>query len=364
MGGVAFRVAPKGQLELTVEVRRRHQPNAGERIATALRAFGEHRPVQVRVIPPGSLAHMARDGRRQRYGSSRLDATHPLAPLATANGGELPRLEWTLAEEGFGSIERLQLFQELEQLVHRPLPEELQSADVRFGDLVSWLDVETGQVERPEEVIGGHRWAGRVARRLVQRVVTLDVQGAEFLPAEGPMLLCPNHRSLLDPLVVAAALSRHRADRVRVAVWDRQVRQGLRRHLFRLIPHLEVSRGRGADRSVREAATLLGSGESLIWHPEGHRSRSGKLLPFHPAAVWLACRTGTPLVPVAIAGTEQVLEPSRRIPRLLTPEGRPRVRVRFLAPFPVPASLEDGEASTLTEALRGVIRDALEGLES
>ena len=59
------------------------------------------------------------------------------------------------------------------------------------------------------------------------------------------------------------------------------------------------------------AARILSSGGALLFFPEGHRSRSGELQPFYSGAFKLAVETGTPIVPLCIKGTNEVLPPGR-----------------------------------------------------
>ncbi len=75
----------------------------------------------------------------------------------------------------------------------------------------------------------------------------------------------------------------------------------------------------GSSREVLERADLiLKSGACLLFFPEGHRSRTGRLQPLRKGAFLIAARNNVPIVPVAIRGTEylggfrsQLLSPCR-----------------------------------------------------
>ena len=97
-------------------------------------------------------------------------------------------------------------------------------------------------------------------------------------------------------------------------------------------------------------------GEVLGMYPEGTR-KPGVLQPFLLGAAWLALRTGAPLLPVAIRGTEAAMPPDRRLP------ARVPVRVTFAPPIPVDpvddAPTRRKEAVRLTAELRGEIEGML-----
>lgn len=61
------------------------------------------------------------------------------------------------------------------------------------------------------------------------------------------------------------------------------------------------------DRALARCSEHLMNKASLVFFPEGHRSRDGKLARFYSGAFKLAVQTGTPIVPMCIAGTDQLL---------------------------------------------------------
>ena len=75
----------------------------------------------------------------------------------------------------------------------------------------------------------------------------------------------------------------------------------------RLVAGFPVRRTGGGSEDLRSARELLEAGRTVVVFPEGTRSRTGELAPFHSGAIRLAAAAGVPIVPVAIVGTRDVL---------------------------------------------------------
>jgi 1-acyl-sn-glycerol-3-phosphate acyltransferase len=96
--------------------------------------------------------------------------------------------------------------------------------------------------------------------------------------------------------------------------------------------------------ALRRAQDLLRSGGCLGMFPEGTRSHGAGLGAGEPGSALIALRSGAPIVPIAIWGTEHV-----KLPRDLFFK-RTRVHIRFGEPFHLPtvrkATREDIESGT------------------
>jgi long-chain acyl-CoA synthetase len=179
---------------------------------------------------------------------------------------------------------------------------------------------------KPSERVTGRLLYG-VNTLLTRGYFRLRARGTETLPA-GPFLLCPNHVSDLDPLMVAGALPS--------AVRERLAWAAARSRVFgnRLYPLLARSvqvfpvDDRVPTVAVDLAVETLGAGGVQVWFPEGWRSPDGSLLPFQPGVGHVILRSAAPVVPVLISGTLEALPRDRRLPRPA------RVTVTFGAPIP------------------------------
>jgi 1-acyl-sn-glycerol-3-phosphate acyltransferase len=145
----------------------------------------------------------------------------------------------------------------------------------------------------------------------------------------GPLIVVCNHLSLVDPPLLAASLPR----RLRFLA-KRELFSSPALGLFvRASQSIPLGR-RATDReALAHAEAHLRSGGVLAIFPEGQRSPNGLLQPGKAGVGYLALRTGAPLVPVAMTGTERL----RRPWRVFT---RPVLKVRVGEPFAVGGPVE------------------------
>ena len=156
------------------------------------------------------------------------------------------------------------------------------------------------------------------------------VEGLEHVPRTGPMLVVANHCSNLDPPTVGWAVG-HRTGRIIHFMAKEEMRSwpvaGL---LARDSGVIFVRRGAGDRSAQRLALATLERGGALGVFPEGTRSRDGRLAEGRAGAALLAMRTGVPIVPVGVAGTQHLFRDRRLVPR------RSKVTIRIGPTFQLP----------------------------
>lgn len=134
------------------------------------------------------------------------------------------------------------------------------------------------------------------------------------LDRPGPLILAPVHRSHLDSVLVACQSQR----RIRALGKESLFTTPGVSYVCAALGAIPVRRGE-ADRDALVAAQmLLDRGEAMIVFPEGGRRSGDEVGPLFDGAAWLAARTGAPVVPIGIAGTEQVLPTGARRPHRST----------------------------------------------
>lgn len=140
----------------------------------------------------------------------------------------------------------------------------------------------------------------RPVHRLVTALIPLRVVGRERLPPRGPYIVAANHVSWLDPPAIEFALEipiRYMAKREVFGV-------PLVGGFLRALGNFPVRRGESDRRALDTALRVLEAGQPLGFFPEGTRSRDGRLRRGKPGIAFLARRSGAPVVPVAIRGTQ------------------------------------------------------------
>jgi 1-acyl-sn-glycerol-3-phosphate acyltransferase len=150
----------------------------------------------------------------------------------------------------------------------------------------------------------------------------LRISGAEHIPAEGPAIVAPNHKSFWDSFFVAAATRRHVRYMGKVELF-----QGPWGRVLVRLGAFPVRRGEADAEALATARTILRQGGLLALFPEGTRIRDPDHLGApRRGAGRLALETGAPVVPAAITGSERLF---------LGPLPKPkRVQVAFAEPIP------------------------------
>jgi 1-acyl-sn-glycerol-3-phosphate acyltransferase len=165
--------------------------------------------------------------------------------------------------------------------------------------------------------------SGILARFLIWLLGRLELYGVEHIPRSGPVILAANHLSNADPVIVAAVLPRATVFMAKEELLKIPGMLWVVRHFG----SFTVRRGAADREAIRRALEALEQGRALGVFPEGTRSRSGALGEPHAGVGMLALRTGAPVVPIAITGTDQV-SPTKLLWR------RPRIIVRVGEPMP------------------------------
>jgi 1-acyl-sn-glycerol-3-phosphate acyltransferase len=165
------------------------------------------------------------------------------------------------------------------------------------------VDIVRGSLDR-DTVDARTRWFGRRVIELLG--IDLIATGAHLVPSDRAYVYMSNHQSHLDIPVLYATLPSPtirmlaKKELFEIPLWGR----GLRAAEF-----VEVDRGNHASamRSIEYAAGLVRDGVSIYLAPEGTRSRTGEIGPLKKGGFHLAKETGTPIVPVALRGTIDIL---------------------------------------------------------
>jgi 1-acyl-sn-glycerol-3-phosphate acyltransferase len=179
----------------------------------------------------------------------------------------------------------------------------------------------------------------------------LDVQGSEHIPDEGGAVLASTHVSYIDFIFVG--LGAHPKRRLvrfmaKKQVFDHPVSGPLMRGMH----HIPVDRKAGAA-AYDEALRALKEGELIGVFPEATINRAFDVKDLKTGAARMAIETGTPLIPVAIWGTQRIWTKGR--PRNLRRRGIP---VTIVVGEPIPVAPGD-DLALVTQRLHDRLREML-----
>lgn len=207
----------------------------------------------------------------------------------------------------------------------------------------SLVDIARNSLDR-HSVDERARWFGKRVVELLE--IDLVVHGAERVPPGRAYVYMSNHQSHLDiPMLYASLPSPTirmlaKKELFQIPLWGR----GLREAEFIEVDRTNPGKAR---RSIEHAKSLVREGVSIYLAPEGTRSRDGRINKLKKGGFHLAVDTGTPIVPVAIAGTIDILPRGGKAMQT----GK-TVEVTIGAPIPVEGRDLEGLSREVSEFLK------------
>ncbi|MBP6965634.1 MAG: 1-acyl-sn-glycerol-3-phosphate acyltransferase [Armatimonadetes bacterium] len=148
-----------------------------------------------------------------------------------------------------------------------------------------------------------YRFGRFLSRLLFTLTGRLESIGSESIPEAGGVIVCSNHISHLDPPAVGAGMSRQ----VHFMAKEELFRVPVLGELIRRVGAFPVRRGTADRRALKRAIELLNEGHVVGLFPEGTRSTDGKLRSPEPGVGLIVLKSGAPVVPAAVSGTNRVL---------------------------------------------------------
>jgi 1-acyl-sn-glycerol-3-phosphate acyltransferase len=219
------------------------------------------------------------------------------------------------------------------------------------------VPAEAQQGNRVERKAHAHARERGVSRRLyaIVRLLAIAllrgwfrvrVSGAEHIPAEGPVIVAPNHKNFLDAFFIGIATHRHVRYMAKVELF-----KGPLTWLFPRLGAFPVRRGEADENALETSRAILSAGGVVVVFPEGTRVEQPDALgsPHHGAGR-LSLETGAPIIPTAITGTSHLW-------RGALPKVR-RVQLTFLPPvLPEARAGHDAVSELIDERVWPAVQD-------
>ncbi len=163
----------------------------------------------------------------------------------------------------------------------------------------------------------------RIMYYLFDHIIVTHFYGTENIPKEGGIIIATNHMSRMDiPFLFVNPV---RND-ITALVADKYVSYPGISWFARTAGAIYIDRDRADFSAFRVAQKLIKDGKAMGIAPEGTRSKSSELLEGKPGTILLALRSGAPIIPVGLAGTESSF-------RKLLRFRKPHLVARFGKPF-------------------------------
>jgi glycerol-3-phosphate dehydrogenase (NAD(P)+) len=165
--------------------------------------------------------------------------------------------------------------------------------------------------------------------------------GREHIPAKGPVLLTANHRSFLDPFVIACMARRPMYYVAKQELFANRITAWF----LNALGAFPVDRGSSDEEMVTTAEAILARGDIVLIFAEGTRVRPGALGRPKRGVGRLALESGAPVVPVAVIGTEAIRRGWRIRPH------RVRIRAGRALRFPTVENPSPALAGAVTDRI-------------
>jgi 1-acyl-sn-glycerol-3-phosphate acyltransferase len=186
-----------------------------------------------------------------------------------------------------------------------------------------------------------------------------EIIGSEHIPASGGAILASNHLSIVDSIFLPLMVDRPVtfAAKSEYFTGTRPIDR-LTGAYLRATNQISVDRAeaRAGLEMLDAALGLLRQGALFGIYPEGTRSPDGRLYRGRPGVGWLALNSGLPVIPVAMSGTDHVLPPGRKVPRV------GKIKIRVGEPLTFESAKTLPSASRQRRAITDEVMNAIQAL--
>lgn len=158
-----------------------------------------------------------------------------------------------------------------------------------------------------------------ILRFLFKLFFKAEIIGKENVPKEGAVILAANHLSNFDPPLLGSYSPRPVHYMAKIELFQNKIFAKIISALYAF----PVKRGTADKSAIKHATTLLKNNEVLGIFPEGTRSKTGEVGKGEVGVALLASMTNSPVVPIAITGTNKMFSEEEKFPKLRLVFGKP-----------------------------------------
>ncbi|MBC8867851.1 MAG: 1-acyl-sn-glycerol-3-phosphate acyltransferase [Planctomycetes bacterium] len=191
----------------------------------------------------------------------------------------------------------------------------------------------------------GYSFLRVLSRLVVVLFFRIRCRNRQRVPTEGGALVCSNHQSFFDPVLVGVGFHR----RLNYLARKTLFRFGPFRWMIEFLDAIPIDREGFGLGGIKETLKRLKRGEMVLIFPEGTRTTDGEVSRLKPGFVALARRGKVPLLPIGLDGAYESWPREAPLPRPAP------IHVWFGEPI-TPAMMDDLTDEQLVEELERRIR--------
>ena len=143
---------------------------------------------------------------------------------------------------------------------------------------------------------------------LFKMLYRVEVSGYENIPKNGKFILCSNHLSYVDPLIIVGYFSRHVYFMAKKEVFNIRVLG----EIISFLNAFPVDRNSIDRKAIKNSIEILNSDEVLCMFPEGTRSTEGVIRDGHKGVGLISILSSSPILPMALSGTNKIIQKPRK----------------------------------------------------
>lgn len=238
------------------------------------------------------------------------------------------------------------------------------------NDTVSNLDYDINSF--PLEKTRFSLWMLKVIMAISRMLWKFEVEGLENIPKSGNYILCPNHQTHLDGLWTFSFLPKKELEKIKCLAKQEHLETKVTRFFLRMLGGIPVDRSGNPAPAMKRCLECLREEKSIVLiHPEGTRTKTGKMGIFKAGAAALAIDSGKKIIPVSISGGTEVYPPQNKLPHVFGRKGRYRIKISFgqaiepenLTPDEMIALIENSIRKMNTVEKKKYVDRACEGID-
>jgi 1-acyl-sn-glycerol-3-phosphate acyltransferase len=157
-----------------------------------------------------------------------------------------------------------------------------------------------------EEIGMLYRIITGIIRPFIKLAYRIKIEGIENLPEDGPFIICANHYSTIDPVILAVSLLPYRIYSMAKAELFNNKFFGW---FLRSVGVFPIKRGEPDIKSIKTALKLLKEGKIMGIFPEGTRNKTSEIKA-EPGVAMIAIRAQVKVLPVAIISSYKFFKPT------------------------------------------------------